>query len=230
MTSTETPSTTEPSDLADRDPPTELAPDASLLKIGGLVAMVAPFVFIGALLSGTDLANNTFDILGHLLYIVVVLVLYHLFRDGGLAMRFAALMGVVGLVFITLQDFFGLATVALTAQNPAADGATNSAIDAVAETLLVLRSHLSIVGNALAWGVGGGLFSLAMVRTERLSKWLGWTGVLFAILMLMSLFEVLLTPGGIRDSMVFFLGNFYGRFWLLALGVSLLRIDESSIP
>lgn len=221
--------TSEVSEATTGDRPPELIADGNFVKAGGVVAMVAPFVFIGALLSGTDLANNTFDLLGHLLYVVVILVLYHLFRDGGATMRLAAVMGVVGLLFITLQDFLGLAGVELAAQSAAADGPTQPAIDAVSESVLVLRGHLSTVGNALAWGVGGGLFSLAMVRTNRLSKWLGWAGLLFAALMWVSLIDVMVTPGGIRESPVFFLGNFFGRFWLVALGVALVRIDAESV-
>lgn len=207
-----------------------LVEDVHFVKAGGIVAMVAPFVFIGALLSGTDLANNTFDLLGHLLYVVVVLVLYHLFRDSGPAVRLAAVMGVVGLLFVIVNDFLALASVELAARTAVADSATKPALEAVDGTLLVLRSQLEIVGNALAWGVGGGLFSLAIVRTERVSRWLGWTGLLFAALMVVSLFEVMFTPGGIRESMVFFVGNFYGRFWLVALGVALVRVDGASVP
>jgi hypothetical protein len=221
--------TSDVSDATTVDGRPELVADGNFVKAGGVVSMVAPFVFVGALLSGTDLANNTFDALGHLMYIVVVLVLYHLFRDGGATIRLAAVMGVVGLLFITLTDFLGLAGVELAAQSAAA-GTTTPAIDAVGETVLVLRSHFSTVGNALAWGVGGGLFSLAMLRTNRVSNWLGWAGLLFAVLMWASLFDVMFTPGGIRESPVFFLGNFFGRFWLVALGVALVRIDTESIP
>lgn len=210
--------------------PTAVISDANFVKIAGVLTIIAPFVFIGALLSGTDLANNTFDALGHLLYIVVILVLYHLFRDGGPAMRLAAVLGVVGLVFITLQDFLGLAGIELAAQSAAADQATKPAIDAVAETVLVTRSHLSTVGNALTWGVGGGLFSLAIIRTERLPKWLGWGGLLFAAAMVITPFDVMFTPGGIRESVVFFIGNMYGRLWLVILGITLVRLNEESIP
>lgn len=204
--------------------------DVTFVKVGGLVAIVAPFVFIGALISGTEVANNSLDLLGHLLYFVVILVLYHLFRDGGATMRFAAVVGILGLLFITLNDFIALASVELAAQTATAGEATKPALDAVTTTGLVLRSHLEIVGNVLAWGVGGGVFSLAILRTERVSKWVGLAGVLFAVLMWASLFEVMFTTGGIRDAMVFFVGNFFGRLWLVLLGISLVRVDDSVIP
>lgn len=209
---------------------TPLITNLNFMRIGGVLTIIAPFVFIGALLSGTDVANNTFDALGHLLYIVVILVLYHLFRDSGPTMRVAAVLGVVGLVFITLQDFLGLAAIELVAHTGATDEATAPAIEAVAETVLVTRGHLSTVGNALTWGIGGGLFSLAMIRTERLPTWLGWGGLVFAAAMLLTLLDVMLTPGGLRDSPIFFIGNMYGRLWLVVLGISLLRLGEDAVP
>lgn len=209
---------------------TNLVSNVNFVKVGGVVAIVAPFVFIGALVSGTDLANNTFDALGHLLYIVVILVLYHLFQDSGPAMRVAAVLGVVGLVFITLQDFLGLAGIALAAQPGAADEAARPAIEAIGETILVTRAHLSTVGNALTWGIGGGLFSLAIIRTERLPSWLGWGGLVFAAAMLITLLDVIFTAGGLRDSPIFFIGNMYGRLWLVVLGITLVRLNEESIP
>lgn len=218
---------TEPATLGG---PSELVADVHFVRAGGIVTMIAPFVFVGALLSGGDLSNNAFDLLGHLLYLVVVVVLYQLFRDGGPAVRLAALAGVVGLLFVIVNDFLALASVELAARTTAADAATKPALEAIDGTLLVLRSHLETVGNVLAWGVGGGLFSLAMLRTGRVSRWLGWTGLLFAVLMVASLIEVLVTPGGIRESMVFFFGNFYGRFWLVALGVAFVRMDEALVP
>lgn len=210
--------------------PVTFVSDANFVKVGGVVAAVAPFVFIGALISGTDVANNSLDLLGHILYIVVILVVYHLFRDGGAPMRFSAVMGIVGLLLIILNDFLALASLELTAQSAAAAEETKPALDAVAATLLVLRSHLEIVGNVLAWGVGGGLFSWAIVRTERVPKWVGLAGLLFAVSMWVGLFEVMFTPGGIRDAMVFFIGNFFGRFWLVVLGISLIRIDAGALP
>lgn len=208
----------------------ELVPEGLFLKVGGAITVIAPLVFIGALLTGTEVANNSLDLFGHLLYIVVILILYHIFRDGGPTIRIAAVLGVVGMLLISINDFLALASLELATQAEAADQAAQSALAAVDETLLVLRSHLEIVGNALGWGVGGGLFALAMLRTRRLPRWLAVGGLLFAALMMVSLFEVMFTQGGVRESMVFFLGNMYGRLWLVVLGISLIRLDKDAIP
>lgn len=200
------------------------------MKIGGVLAIIGPFLFFGALISGTDAANNSLDLLGHFFYIVVILALYHLFRDGGATIRLAAVMGIVGMVLIIINDFVALADVELAAQAAAADEATQPALDAMAETTLALRSHLEAVGNALAWGVGGGIFSLAILRTERLPRWLGWGGVLFAATMLLTPIEVMFIADGIREADSFFFGNMYGRLWLVALGITLVRMDDALIP
>ncbi len=223
--------TRETGDASAVDSPRNLLSDVSFVKVGGALTILAPFVFIGALLSGVDTtANEAFDLAGHLLYVVVFVTLYQLFRDEGAVVRLAAVMGVVGMSLIALGDFFALARLELGAQIAAADAATAPALEAVRQTLSVLISDVEAVGNGLAWGIGGGLFSLAILRTERITDWLGWTGLLFAAAMLFTPFDVMFLTASTLESAVFFIGNMFGRVWLVALGISIVRLDESAVP
>ena len=210
---------------------TKMISDVNFVKVGGAITMVAPFLFVGALLSGVDTtANEVFDMAGHLLYLVVIVTLYQLFRDEGAAIRLAAVIGVVGMLLIVLVDFFALARLEMVAQIAAADAATAPALEAMKETISVLIVALEAVGNGLAWGIGGGLFSFAILRTDRLPHWLGWGGLLFAATMLVTPFDVMFSAGSTLESMVFFLGNMYGRLWLVVLGIFLIRLDASEVP
>lgn len=220
----------EPTEPTAHEKFTPLVSDGKFVRLGGAVAIITPFLFIGALIIGTDVANNTLDLFGHLLYIVVIVALYHLFRDGGAAMRLAVIMGVVGMLLVIINDFFALISVELVTEAGTADGATQSTLNTLDEVVLVLRSHLEAVGNALAWGVGGGLFSLAMLRTRRVPRWLGWGGVIFVVTMLLTPLEVMFVADGIREADLFFFGNMYGRLWLVVLGITLVRMDETLVP
>lgn len=223
--------TEEVADAPAVEPSTNLISDLNFVKVGGAITILAPFVFVGALLSGIDTtANEAFDIAGHLLYLVVIVTLYQLFRDEGAAMRLAAVMGVVGMLLVVLTDFFALARLEIAAQIVAADATTTPALKAMKETISVLIVDLEAVGNGLAWGVGGGLFSLAILRTERIPHWLGWGGLLFAATMLFTPFDVMFLTGSTLESVVFFLGNMYGRLWLVVLGIFIVRLDETTVP
>lgn len=213
------------------EPSTKLLSDANFLKVGGAITALAPFFFIGALLSGVDTpSNEAFDMAGHLLYLVVIVTLYQLFRDEGAVMGLAAVLGVVGMGLIVLTDFFALARLALVAQIAAGDATTTPALDAMNDAISVLIVDLEAVGNGLAWGIGGGLFSLAILRTERLPHWLGWGGLLFAATMLATPFDVMFLSGSTLESVVFFVGNMYGRLWLVVVGIHIVRLDERTLP
>lgn len=208
-----------------------LISDLNFVRMGGAVTILAPFIFVGALLSGVDTAaNEAFDMAGHLLYLVVIVTLYQLFRDEGAVMRLAAVVGVAGMLLLVLTDFFALARLEIVAQIAAADAAATPALEAMKETISVLITDLEAVGNGLAWGIGGGLFSLAMLRTERIPHWLGWSGLLFAATMLFTPFDVMFLTDSTLESAVFFVGNMYGRLWLVVVGIFIIRLDANALP
>lgn len=218
-------------DVSTVESSTNLISDVNFVKVGGAITIIAPFVFIGALISGVGTTSNeAFDMAGHLLYLVVMVTLYQLFRDEGAVMRLAAVMGVVGMLLIVFTDFFALVQLEITAQIAAADAASTPALEAMKETISVLIVDLEAVGNGLAWGIGGGLFSLAILQTERLPHWLGWGGLLFAAAMLFTPFDVMFLSGSTLESVVFFVGNMYGRLWLVVLGIFIVRLDENALP
>lgn len=166
----------------------------------------------------------------HLLLLVFFIGLYQLFRDESAIMRLALVAGSVGLLFLVVAMILSFSEVELAAQYVGAGSATQSGIAAMAETELRIQSFVELMGNLLAWGVGGLIFSLAILRTSILSRWLGYAGVVYAAVFWVTAVEVAAIPGlTARDSIIYFLGSLFGILWIIAMGVALVRLDESTI-
>lgn len=235
--------------------PQQLLSDVTFVRLGGLSAIVAMAFVIAGIYTHITLAgapsppdgmevyltiindnpqanalSPTLHITGQFLLLVFFVALYQLFGDGGGLMRFALVVGAAGLFLLVVSMLLALSEVELAAQYVIADGATQSAVAAVTETVLRVKSLIDLFGNLLAWGVGGLLFSIAILRTSILSRWLGIGGLVYAAAFWATLIEVALMPGvTARDSLIFFLGTLFGIIWLVAMGVGLLRVDKESV-
>lgn len=166
----------------------------------------------------------------YLVLLVFLVALYRLFRGLGPVMRLALIAGTVGLVFLTASRILSITEVELAAQYVGTEGPTRAAVAAMTETLLRMKAVLDLFGNVLAWGVGGLLFSLAILRTSVLSRWLGYGGILYGAGIWLAAIEVVLTPGvSSRDSIIFVIAVWYGIVWVFVMGIALLRIDEASV-
>lgn len=232
-----------------------LISDEKFVTFGGLAAIVAMVLVIGGIYTHIVLAgapsppdgmevyltitndNSVANMLSpllnasaQLLLLVFLVALYQLFRDEGGLMRLALIAGTVGLLFLFFTMILSMSEVELASQYVAAEGPTQSAVAVMAETVLRIKSVVDLIGNLLVWGVGGLLFSLAIIRTSILSRWLGYGGLVYAGVFWVTAVEVAVTPGvTARDSIVFALGAFYGILWIIAMGVALIRVDEVAV-
>lgn len=89
-----------------------------------------------------------------------------------------------------------------------------------------MRLVMNLVGTLLAWGIGGALFSLAILRMSVLPSWLGWLGLVFALLVWLTVLQLVYGP----FEQLLLPTLLVGLVWLSALGVALLLIDPSSLP
>lgn len=229
--------------------------DGTFVKVGGLAAVIGMMlVFAGiythigpggapsppdgmevylTIINDNPAANTLSGSLqasAYLLLLVFMVTLYQLFGGGGAIMRLALIAGSFGLLFLTASRILSITEVELAAQYVATDGATRAAVAAMTETLLRMKAVLDLFGNVLAWGIGGLLFSLAIVRTSVLSKWFGYGGLVYGAAIWLASIEVVITPGvSSRDSIVFVIAVWYGILWVFVMGVALLRVDEASV-
>lgn len=177
-----------------------------------------------------NMLSSALNASAYLLLLVFMVALYQLFRDGGGFMRLALVSGTFGLVLLTFTMILSMLEVELAAQYVAADGATQTAVAVMVESLLRLISLVDLIGNLLAWGVAGSIYSVAILRTSILSRWLGYGGLVYAGVFLATTIEVAAIPDHTaRDSIIFALGTFYGIIWIIAMGVSLLRVDVGTV-
>lgn len=231
-----------------------LVSDGTFVKLGGLAAVIGMvLVFAGiythiapagapsppdgmdvylTIINDNPAANTLSGALqasGYLLLLVFMVALYQLFREGGAVMRLALIAGAAGLLFLTASRILSITEVELAAQYVATDDAAQAAVAAVTETLLRMKAVFDLFGNVLAWGVGGLLFSMAIVRTSVISKWLGYGGIVYGAAIWVAGIEIVLTPGvSSRDSIIFVLAVWYGILWVFIMGVGLLRVDDWS--
>lgn len=232
-----------------------LVSDGTYVKLGGFTAIIGMvLVFAGiythigpagapsppdgmevylTIINDNTAANTLSGALqasAYLLLLVFMVALYHLFREDGAVMRLALIAGAAGLLFLTASRILSITEVELAAQYVATDGAARAAVAAVTETLLRMKAVLDLLGNVLAWGVGGLLFSLAIVRTSILSKWLGYGGIFYGAAIWVASIEVVLTSGvSSRDSIIFVLAVWFGILWVFVMGVALLRVNKASV-
>lgn len=247
MTTSEAPDTA----ATDRRPVSIVGVD--FVTLGGLSAVAAMLILFAGIVAhityggsppdgmdvylndvSADQAGNmlaaSLDASAFLLLLVFMVALYQLFHDDQGVLRLAVLAGSFGLLLLVGSRFLSMTEVQLAAHYVAADGATRTAIAVTAETVVRMKSLVGLVGNLLAWGVGGLLFSVAIIRTSLLSRWLGVGGLVYASTMWITAAEVAARPGvTARDSVVYFLGVWFGILWVLAMGVALIRLDRTTV-
>ena len=229
----------------------------SLVKVGGVSAILSAVIFAvsivvivaatgggGALYSG-DMAqillrlnaNQTAYLVYNWLQIIplplgffVVLGLYKALRRWGDLLWIAVLASVFGGVFFTLNFIFEIVIAAELAPRYAeASESTRSALEVMASTFHQAGVIAHRIGHVLIWGIGVGLFALAILRTSVAPKWVGWLGLFAALVAgwfgllegVSSVFEAVTAIGAIAYIV-----------WMVAMGVVLLplRLREPVAP
>ena len=216
--------------------------DASLVKVGGASAILVG-VSLGLMrvsgIFGIEMFDTTeqslLHIAGHqtvyltqqsfmmltfLLVVPAALGLYWALRQAGsvpvlptVAVIVGALLGVNGTLRV-MRIWEGLAPAYAEA-----DAATRLTLEVMYETLTGGASHQ--VEWALLSGIGVGLFSVAILRTALLPKWIAWLGLFVALAGWLHLLTA------VWDARVLHEIKFDSfNLWMLAMGVTLLRLRE----
>ena len=169
-------------------------------------------------------------VLGPLLAVMAVLGLYQAMRDQGGLVRVAAVFLLLAIplnlsrVFLDLGVVYELAPAYVIS---AANSPASASILVVADTIRAIGILANLVGNVLFVGIGVLLFSVAIIRTSVVPKWIGWLGVLVA---LVGGWLPLLGPAFSVLEFIGLIGFFLSIAWMISIGVSLLRLDESAAP
>ena len=128
----------------------------------------------------------------------------------------------MGGVFYIASYLFEIGIASVLAPSYVVAGeATRPALAVMASTLHETAISMHELGHVLSFGIGYGLFSLAILRTSVAPKWLGWLGLFVA-----------LTFGfvSVVSEIAEILGFLAAMVWTVAMGVILLRLREPGTP
>ena len=223
----------------------------SLVKVGGVCAILAVVSFIAAIVVQTvtgdigpgDLARNPrqslldvdqartafltfqwFFLLASVLLIPAALGFYRALYQAGATLWIAVAAVFTGALLLIAASvtLIGIAYELVPDYVEAAES-TRPALAAMASTLAITALVAIRVGYLLSLGIGVGLFAMASLRMSVLPKWIGWLGLAAALLggLLRALDPVSDVFGNIG-----FLGFLAFLVWMLVMGVALLRLRE----
>jgi hypothetical protein len=174
-----------------------------LSTVGAVCAILTPLCFFagGILLgtsSGQDLIPQTgadglewiadVDDAGDLFFVgawLIVLVtllgsvalvgFYDVLKDAGPVLVLAPILGVTGLVMVTISHLIPVALAyEFVPGFVAADAAQQGSLAVTFDTFANLALVLNYTGNALGWAVALPLYGVAIVTTRAVPRWLGW--------------------------------------------------------
>lgn len=229
-----------------RDAP--IAPDVRFVNLAGVAGILAALTIVaifalmillptpesstvaGKLANMNDqastlrLSNGLYPLLHIFLLVFFVGLNDRLDRTGSLP-RFGLTAGVVGIVFFLLTAIVFDGRIQLASAYVVADEATKAAIVSTITVLDRVQLAVGIAGHVFAWGLGVAAFSLAILRTSLLSRWIGWLGLLFAFTAWLNI------PRLVWDAFgpMLLVMDAIGVIWLIAVGISLLRYDLDPI-
>ncbi len=196
---------------------------AILMVVSGIVARI--FFGLGDLLTG-----HWFDVLSLLLAMAAALGFYQALHKAGAVLWIAVVAFFTGVICLLFHEFIRLGIGYELAPGIAdASTATRPALEVMANTLRQASRLAAGVGYVLIFGIGVLLFSLAILRTLVVPKWIGWVG-LIAVAVNLALVTLLsgVFDSSIRPPWLLASGTFLG--WVLAMGVVLLRLKEPVAP
>lgn len=160
----------------------------------------------------------------HLTLIVLFVSLYQLLREAGGLARFALATSLVGLVFFLLTIFLYDARIELATQFVAAEQPAQQSLLGTAAVVERLQLVVSLAGHVITWGLGLAAFSVLLLRQSMLTRWHAGLGLLIAVLAWLNLARLSESAFG----PLLLVLNVALLVWLVATGISLLRIDLES--
>lgn len=220
----------------------------NLVKVGGICAiLIVAFTVVAIILSVAsgveenpdeiqtylqNALNNAmysaygwFWLVGLALVIPAALGFYQALREAGRLSLPALAFFLVGLAtaFASVGLFLGIER-QLVPSYAAAGGAMKPTLEVVASTLLESATWGFGLGFFISFGIGTVLFSIGVLRTSVIRRWIGWLGVVAGILMVCLL---LATLSDVLDYIAV-VALVLVLVWTAAMGVSLLRLREAA--
>jgi hypothetical protein len=156
--------------------------------------------------------------------IVALIGFYARLREAGEAFVLAPVLGAIGLTLVTVSHLIPIAMAyELVPAYVGAGADGQSTLSATADTLAAMALVTNSAGNFLGWGVAVPMFAVAILTTRQLPRWIGWLGLVVAVL---AGWLGLLGPASSVLEAVSGLG-FVGFFvFMLSMGVAMLRRDR----
>jgi hypothetical protein len=170
--------------------------------------------------TGFDIGTGMVVLAGILLAVALI-GFYDVLRDAGPAMILAPVLGIVGLVLVTISHSLPIVMAEefaadFTNAGPVARTTLQTTGDVMAGTALATN----YVGDLMVWAVAVPLYGLAVVTTRALPRWIGWLGIFVGVVGgWIGAFGIVSTTVE-NITAIGFLAFFV---WMIAMGVALLR-------
>ena len=193
----------------------------SLVRVGGVCAIlgvvsaIVARIFFGF---GDIVTGHWFDALYGLLLIPATLGFYRALRQAGPLPLIAVVAFLTGVIFLLFHEFIRL-------------GIAYELAPGITDTLSQTGWLAAGVGSALFVFIGIPLFSITILRTSVMPKWIGWLGLIVVVLnvvlnvvvvtILLGVFESINPPWFLARGLL---------VWLVVMGVVLLRLKEPVAP
>ena len=175
---------------------------------------------------GVIVAGSVLLTVAPLLVAVAGMGIFHMLRGAGSLMWIALFGFVGGGLAILYRPFVWIAmALELAPAYVEADPEAKSTLAAVGDTFETFALGADMVGAVLVAGIGVLLFSIAILQTGVVARWVGWLGIVIAffdgwltlLIPVSEVFEVI--------TFVLFPGFW---IWMIAVGVTALRTPISS--
>lgn len=115
--------------------------------------------------------------------IVAMLGFYDALREAGPLLVIAPVVATVGMTLVTISHLIPIALAyELVPAYTEADSAAKTILAVTNDTFAMSSQLTNYAGNALVWGVAVPFYAFAILRTRILPRWIGWLGLLVAVL------------------------------------------------
>ncbi len=159
--------------------------------------------------------------------LVAFLGFYDALKGAGPVMIVAPVAGAAGMVLVTISHATPIAlALELAPGYSAADEATRASLTVTMDTLAEFCLLMNYFGDILVWGVTTPLFALAILKTRRVPRWIGWVGLVSAFF---AGWLGLLAPVSSLVEGLTTIGFFAFFVFLASLGIALL-LRRSAAP
>ena len=165
-------------------------------------------------------------ILAPILLLGTVPGFFQALHPAGEAIWFAVLASVIGVPLLIISTGIELVLIYEVA-TPYVEAGPDAGADllVLGDVLITLSLLLRLVGDAIFTGIGGLLFTIAILQTGFAPKWVGWIGLIAAV----GHWFILLTQVSEVFELIGLVGEIAFFMWLIAVGVVLLRKSEPPV-